>query len=166
MSSTDDYNEQQQRTNNPQAPISSGQQSSAASGQGGSGGYSMPESGHGQRQGQENMRQPKGGYSQEGYNEPGSYSQSQGPSHQMQNGYRETQGSGYGQEPHSPGQAPEDAAAQSQQGYNPALSGVQPAKHQPGEHVDAPGRETGTARGEDLQMGSTTDPRDRKNPAD
>lgn len=90
----------------------------------------------------------------------------QDSSDQMQNGYRATQGSGYGQEPHTPTQAPENAAAQSQQGYNPAHSGVQPAKHQPGEHVDAPGRETGTAWGEDLQMGSTTDTRDRKNPAD
>jgi hypothetical protein len=97
---------------------------------------------------------------------PSSSASGQDSSDQMQNGYRVTQGSGYGQEAHTPTQAPEDAVAQSEQGYNPAHSGVQPAKHQPGEHVDAPGREIGTAWGEDLQMGSTTDTRDRKNPAD
>jgi hypothetical protein len=97
---------------------------------------------------------------------PSSSASGQDSSDQMQNGYRVTQGSGYGQQAHTPTQAPGDAVAQSQQGYNPAHSGVQPAKHQPGEHVDAPGREIGTAWGEDLQMGSTTDTRDRKNPAD
>jgi hypothetical protein len=97
---------------------------------------------------------------------PSSSASGQDSSDQMQNGYRVTQGSGYEQEPHTPTQVPENVAARSQQGYNPAHSGVQPAKHQPGEHVDAPGRETGTAWGEDLQMGSTTDTRDRKSPAD
>lgn len=98
--------------------------------------------------------------------QPSSAASEQRPSDDMQNGYRETQGSGYDQEPHSPTQVSEDAAARSQQGYDPAHSGVRHAQNQPGEHVDAPGRETGTAWGEDLQMGSTTDTRDRKNPAD
>ena len=90
----------------------------------------------------------------------------QGNSDRLQNGYRENQGSGYDQEPHSSAPTSEDAVARSRQGYDPRQSGVRPAKNRPGEHVDAPGRKTGTAWGEDLQMGSTTDTPDRKNPAD
>jgi hypothetical protein len=90
----------------------------------------------------------------------------QGSADRMQNGYRENQGSGYDEEQHSPTRTSEGAVARSRQGYDPAQSGVRPAKKRPGEHVDAPGRETGTAWGQDLQMGSTTDTPDRKNPAD
>jgi hypothetical protein len=84
----------------------------------------------------------------------------------MQNGYRENQGGGYDEEPHSPTSVSNEAAARSQQGYDPTHSGVRQSKNQPGERVDAPGRETGTAWGQDIQMGSATDTPDRKNPAD
>ena len=60
----------------------------------------------------------------------------------------------------------DDAVAQSQQGYDPTYSGVRHSKNCPGVRVDAPGRETVTAWGQDLQMGSTSDTPDRKNPAD
>ena len=90
----------------------------------------------------------------------------QSGSERMQNGYRENQGSGYDEEQHSPTPVSEDAVARAHQGYDPTHSGVRHAKNRPGEHVDAPGRETGTAWGQDLQMGSTTDARDQKNPAD
>ncbi len=87
-------------------------------------------------------------------------------SDRMQNGYRENQGSGYDEEPHSSTQAPKDASERAIQGYDPTHSGVGHAKNHPGEHVNAPGRETGTAWGQDLQEGSTTDTPNRKNPAD
>src|SRR5438270_964918 len=90
----------------------------------------------------------------------------QSSSDSMQNGYRENQGSGYDEEPHSPTLVSDDAATRAKQGYDPTHSGVRHAKNRPGERVDAPGRETGTAWGQDLQMGSTTDTRDQKNPAD
>ncbi len=90
----------------------------------------------------------------------------QGSSDNLQNGYRENQGSGYDEEPHSPTPVSDDAAARPQQGYDPTHSGVRQSKNRPGVHVDAPGRETGTAWGQDLQMGSTTDTPNRKNPSD
>lgn len=90
----------------------------------------------------------------------------QNASDRMQNGYRENQGDGYEEEPHSSTQAPKEANARAVQGYDPTHSGVRHSKNRPGEHVDAPGRETGTAWGQDLQEGSTTDAPDRKNPAD
>ena len=53
-----------------------------------------------------------------------------------------------------------------QQVNDPSQSGVQPSINQPGQRVDMPGRETGTAWGEDQQNGYTTDTSDRRNPAD
>ena len=80
-----------------------------------------------------------------------------------QDGYSETQGTGYGQSQNTTGQ-PADAP-QSQDNYDPTHSGVRHAQNQPGTRPQAPGRETGTSWGEDQQMGATTDTPDRKNPA-
>jgi hypothetical protein len=54
---------------------------------------------------------------------------------------------------------------QAQEGYDPTHSGVRQAHNKPGTRVDAPGRETGTAWGEDQQMGLSTDTSNRRNPA-
>jgi hypothetical protein len=81
-----------------------------------------------------------------------------------QDGYLETEGSGYGA---SQSRVGEPASANpAQQGYDPAHSGVQPARNQPGRRSEIPGREEGTAYGENRQMGYTTDTPDRRNPAD
>jgi hypothetical protein len=82
---------------------------------------------------------------------------------QQQDGYRDTQGTGYGQAQNTVGQ-PADANA-AQNDYDPSHSGVRHAQNQPGTRPPTPGRETGTSWGEDQQMGSTTDTPDRKNPA-
>jgi hypothetical protein len=80
-----------------------------------------------------------------------------------QDGYSETQGAGYGQAQNAAGQ-PADAT-QAQNDYDPTHSGVRHAQNKPGTRPPDPGRETGTAWGEDQQMGATTDTPDRKNPA-
>jgi hypothetical protein len=84
-----------------------------------------------------------------------------GHEHLMRDGYAETQGSDYGVIHNGVGRPPSDA----QEGYDPAHSGVRHARNQPGKQVDEPGRETGTAWGEDLQMGKTDNPEERRNPA-
>lgn len=81
---------------------------------------------------------------------------------QRRDGYRETEGPAYG-DSHSGYGTPEGGLAPAEQGYNPAHSGVQPAKHKPGETINAPGRDTGTAWGENQQMGQTDKP--ERNPA-
>ncbi|WP_201387517.1 hypothetical protein [Ktedonobacter sp. SOSP1-52] len=80
-----------------------------------------------------------------------------------QDGYEETEGSGYGETQNTIGQPAQENPAQ--QGYDPAQSGTQPSRRQPGAKVPAPGRETGTAWAENEQMGYTTDTPDRGNPA-
>ena len=85
-----------------------------------------------------------------------------GPSNR-QDGYNETQGTGYGQSQNAVGQAAD--ATQAQNDYDPTHSGVRHAQNQPGTRPPNPGRETGTSWGEDQQMGATTDTPDRKNPA-
>jgi hypothetical protein len=80
-----------------------------------------------------------------------------------QDGYSETQGTGYGQSQNNTGQ-PADAK-QAQNDYDPTHSGVRHAQNRPGTRPPTPGRETGTSWGEDQQMGETTDTPDRKNPA-
>lgn len=77
-------------------------------------------------------------------------------------GYRETEGPAYGDSRSGYG-TPEGGLAPAEQGYDPAHSGVQPAKHKPGETINAPGRDTGTAWGENQQMGLTDTP--NRNPA-
>jgi len=79
-----------------------------------------------------------------------------------QDGYSETQG-GYEQY-NSAGQPAHDI--ESQDAYDPTHSGVRHAQNRPGTRPPTPGRETGTAWGQDQQMGATTDTPDRKNPAD
>jgi hypothetical protein len=79
-------------------------------------------------------------------------------------GYRGTEGAGYGQPRNS--YARPESTIPAQQGYDPARSGVREAHDQPGKPVESPGRETGIAWGEDQQMGYTTDTPDRKNPAE
>jgi hypothetical protein len=81
-----------------------------------------------------------------------------------QDGYNETQGTGYGQSQNTTGQ-PADATPQAQDDYDPTHSGVRHAQNRPGTRPPTPGRETGTSWGEDQQMGATTDTPDRKNPA-
>jgi hypothetical protein len=100
----------------------------------------------------------QGGFSQE-YNSD----QFQSSPSNRQDGYNETQGTGYGQTQNTAGQ-PVDAT-QAQNDYDPTHSGVRHAQNQPGTRPPAPGRETGTSWGEDQQMGATTDTPDRKNPA-
>lgn len=80
-----------------------------------------------------------------------------------QDGYQETEGSGYGESQNTMGQPAQENPAQ--QGYDPAQSGTQPSKKQQGARVPAPGRETGTAWAENEQMGYSTDTPDRGNPA-
>ncbi len=89
--------------------------------------------------------------------------QFQSGSSARQDGYSETQGTGYGQSQNAAGQ-PADAT-QAQGGYDPTHSGVRHAQNRPGTRPPTPGRETGTSWGEDQQMGATTDTPDRKNPA-
>jgi hypothetical protein len=84
-----------------------------------------------------------------------------GHEHLMRDGYAETQGSAYGAIQNSVGHAPSDV----QEGYDPAHSGVRRARGQPDRKVDEPGRDTGTAWREDLQMGKTDNPEERRNPA-
>lgn len=132
----------------------SGQQSNSASGQSDTGGYSQPENwpnrqpAPGSFQGQD---QGQGSYQQQQ-----SYDQSGG----LQDGYRDTQGSSYDRVQGDPSEA--------QNVTDPTQSGIQPANNQPGKRVDAPGRETGTAWGQDQQTGSgsTTGTSERRNPAD
>jgi hypothetical protein len=83
-----------------------------------------------------------------------------GHQHLMRDGYAETEGSGYGRVENSVGHAHRNA----QEGYDPTQSGVRRSKRRPGEEVDEPGRETGTAWGEELEMGKTDNP-SRRNPA-
>lgn len=51
----------------------------------------------------------------------------------------------------------------SREGYDPAHSGVQPAHNQVGKRVEEPENDTGSAWGQDLQMGQTGKP-DRPKP--
>jgi hypothetical protein len=81
-----------------------------------------------------------------------------------QDGYSETQGTGYKQSSTTDGQAVD--ATQPQDNYDPTHSGVRHAQNRPGTRPPTPGRETGTSWGQDQQMGATTDTPDRKNPAD
>lgn len=149
--------EETQRQRQAQAPIDSGQQTSNSVGQSENGEYSQPESGFGQPDAQGGNTQGPGGYNQGTFNQSGSYSDAQGAPQQRQEGYRDTEGSGYGQ--------PAPDAVPAQEGYDPAHSGVRHAQNKPGEKVDVPGRETGSSWGQDQQMGYTTDTPDRKNPA-
>ena len=80
-----------------------------------------------------------------------------------QDGYLETEGGAYGQSKQHYGQPASETPAQ--QGYDPTHSGVRHARNRPGARVETPGRETGTAWGEDQQMGKSTDTPDRQNPA-
>jgi hypothetical protein len=80
-----------------------------------------------------------------------------------QDGYQETEGSGYGASDNKIGQPAQENPAQ--QGYDPAQSGPRPSKRQPGAKIPTPGRETGTAWGENEHMGYTTDTPDQGNPA-
>ncbi|HEX4205584.1 MAG TPA: hypothetical protein VHZ51_15600 [Ktedonobacteraceae bacterium] len=84
----------------------------------------------------------------------------QGDQHLMRDGYAETQGSGYGETESQQG----STHSKAQEGYDPAHSGVRHSKNRPGERVDTPGRETGTAWSERLESGETDTP-DRGNPA-
>lgn len=84
-----------------------------------------------------------------------------GHEHLMRDGYAQTQGYDYAASRNDGGQMSGDV----QEGYDPAHSGVRHARNRPGEKVDEPGRETGTAWGEDLQMGKTDNPEERRNPA-
>jgi hypothetical protein len=136
-------------------PISSGQQSSTSSDSSSAGGFSQPESGFGQQGG---YVQPQTGYNESSYNQPGTYSQSQGDLRPHMDGLRNTQGSSYDSAPGSP-----DLAEKS---GDPNRSGTQPAINTPGTVVDTPGRDTGSAWGMDEQMGSSTDTADRRNLAE
>jgi hypothetical protein len=80
-----------------------------------------------------------------------------------QDSYRDTEGSSYGPSRSGSGE-PQGGKGPAEQSDDPAHSGVQPAKHKPGETVNAPRCETKTAWGEDQQMGYTDTP-DRRNPA-
>ncbi len=100
----------------------------------------------------------QGGFSQEYASE-----QFQSDPSGRQDGYQETQGTGYGQTQNATGQSAD--ATQAQTDYDPTHSGVRHAQNTPGTRPANPGRETGTSWGEDQQMGATTDTPDRKNPA-
>lgn len=139
-------------------PETSGQQSFNAEGESENGEYSQPQSGYSQQDAQGGYTQSPTGYNQGSYNQPGSYSDAQGGPEELQNGYRDTQGSGYG--------SPAGDNAPAQEGYDPTHSGVRHAQNRPGKSVDTPGRETGTSWGEDQQMGYTTDTPNRRNPAE
>ncbi|GHO45502.1 hypothetical protein [Ktedonospora formicarum] len=80
-----------------------------------------------------------------------------------QDGYQETEGSGYGESNNQIGQPAQDNPAQ--QGYDPRRSGPHTSKRRPGTKVPSPGRETGTAWAENEQMGYTMDTSDHSNPA-
>ena len=138
--------------------ISSGQQSSSSSDSSNVGGYGEPESGFGP-DAQGGSVQPMGGYNQSGYNQQGTYSDSQGGMQPRNDGLQDTLGSGY--DSHQDGINP----GMAQQGYDPTQSGTRRAHNTPGEVVDTPGREVGTSWGEDEQMGSSTDTADRSNPS-
>jgi len=101
---------------------------------------------------------PESGLSQEYASD-----QFQSSSSSRQDGYSETQGTGYGQAQNATGQ-PADAT-QAQNDYDPTHSGVRHAQNRPGTRPPIPGRETGTSWGQDQQMGATTDTPDRENPA-
>ena len=141
---------------NNQAPISSGQQSSTSTDASGNAGYSEPESGYGQPQAQGGNVQPLSGYNESSYNQPGTYSEGQG--RPRMDGMRDTEGINYDQLQGDPGIAERTA--------NPNRSGVQPALNKPGTAVDTPGRDTGSAWGNDEQMGSSTDTAERRNLAE
>ncbi len=140
-------------------PISTGYQSGGSSDSSNVGGYSQPESGFGP-DAQGGFAQPQSGYNQSGFNQPGTYSESQGDIQPRNDGLQDTMGSGY--DPHNEGV---NAADLAQQGYDPTHSGVRHAQNQPGQVIDTPGREVGTSWGEDEQMGSSTDTPDRRNPS-
>ncbi|MBE3558941.1 MAG: hypothetical protein IMW89_06910 [Ktedonobacteraceae bacterium] len=60
----------------------------------------------------------------------------------------------------------EQGVIRAEEGYDPAQSGVRQSHKQPGKKAEAPGRESGTDWGEQLEMGLTTDtPENRRNPA-
>lgn len=91
------------------------------------------------------------------------YSETNDNTRLRQDGYQETEGSGYGETNDKVAQPPQENPAQ--QGYDPAQSGPHQSKRQPGAKVPAPGRETGNAWAENEQMGYTTDTPDHGNPA-
>ena len=136
-------------------PISSGQQSSTSSDSSSLRGFSQPESGFRQQGG---PLQPQSGYNQSSYNQPGTYSQSQGDLRPRMDGLRDTQGSSYDSTLGSAGLAEKSG--------DPNMSGAQPAINTPGTVVDTPGLDTGSAWGMDEQMGSSTDTADRRNLAE
>jgi len=80
-----------------------------------------------------------------------------------QDGYQETEGSGYGVTGSRVGEPAQKNPAQ--QGYDPGHSGPHTSKRRPGTEAPSPGRETGTAWAENEQMGYTTDTPDHRNPA-
>ena len=146
---------QQTANQNDTAPVSSGQQSSTSSDSSSAGGFGQPESGFGQ-QAQGGSVQPQSGYNQSDYNQPGTYSQEQGGQQRM-DGMRDTEGSNYDQKQGDTNLAEQPA--------NANRSGAQPAVNTPGTAVDTPGRDTGSAWGQDEQMGQGTDRSERRNPA-
>jgi hypothetical protein len=70
-------------------------------------------------------------------------------------GYAQTEGGDYPQ-----------PQRDEREGYDPTHSGVRHAPNKPGAPTSAPGREEGTAWGEQRENGKTTDIPARKNPAD
>ncbi len=138
-----------------QGSVSSGQQSSNSSDSSGVGGYGEPESGFGPGA-KGGSVEPKSGYNQASYNQPGTYSDAQGDLQPNNDGLRDTLGSNYDPQQTNPGMA--------QQGYDPTHSGTRHAQNTPGEVVDTPGRDVGSSWGEDEQMGASTDTADRRNP--
>ena len=143
---------------NDQAPISSGQQSSTSTDTSGNAGFSQPESGFSQPQAQGHNAQPLSGYNESTYNQPGTYSEGQGSLRPHMDGMRDTEGINYDQLQGDPNLAEKTA--------NPNRSGIQPAINKPGTNVDTPGRDTGSAWGNDEQMGSSTDTSERRNLAE
>ncbi|MBV9690962.1 MAG: hypothetical protein JO202_14790 [Ktedonobacteraceae bacterium] len=128
-------------------PIDSGTQSYNSPRQSETGSYSQPA----------NNRDPSQADTTQPQSESAQGATNQGQDDiELRDGYKDTQGMGYDQR---------GSTDQAQQGYDPTHSGVRHAHNQPGERVDTPGRETGTAWGEDQQMGYSTDTPDRRNPA-
>ena len=101
------------------------------------------------------QNQQGGAFGQNINDQAGSYSQSQSGSGLRRDGYGDMQTGDYNQ-----GQS----VSQGQEGYDPGHSGVRHAQNQPGKRVDTPGEDSGTAWGENLQMGKTTDTPDQARP--
>ncbi len=85
-------------------------------------------------------------------------------SRRLRSGYRATEGDEeYGEVRNGTGEPP-GGVVSAETGFDPTHSGVQPAKNIPGEQIETPGRDTGTAWGENKQMGKTTDRPNKENP--